>query len=61
MKGPLFNNFEGNRDGIIKEELIQYRVKNGMLTKITTVRNYYPNGDDYIDDTSYIPICEVKE
>lgn len=61
MKGPLLDTFNKSREGDIKEELTQYRIKDGMLTKVVVNRNYFNNCEDYIDDITYIPICEVKE
>lgn len=61
MEGPLLTNFNGCRDGVVKEELIQYRIKNGMLTKVITTRNYLGSEENYIDYTSYVPICAVND
>ena len=34
--GPFTSAFESSVEGIVKQELITYRVKNGMLIKETT-------------------------
>ena len=38
--GPLVSAFESDVTGVVKQELITYRIKNGMLQKETTQRRY---------------------
>ena len=46
--------------GVIQQELITYRIKDGMLVKEVVKRDY--SGDhDYTDSYSSIPLAETKE
>ena len=38
--GPLVSAFERNVDGVVKQELITYRVKDGQFRKETTTRRF---------------------
>lgn len=60
LDGPLIGHFESDTQGVIKQEFITYRVKNGMLTKEVTTRQFTKDGTDYIDTTTYSPLWEVK-
>lgn len=57
-EGPFYEAFEGSKDGVIKQELITYRIRNGMLVVEKTQRSY--SGDDYQDTVSSMPLVEVK-
>jgi hypothetical protein len=56
--GPFYEAFEGSKDGVIKQELITYKIKDGMLVIEKTQRSY--SGDDYQDTVSSTPLAEVK-
>jgi hypothetical protein len=56
--GPFYDAFEGSVDGVIKQELITYRIRNGMLVIEKTQRSY--SGDDYQDTVSSMPLVEVQ-
>lgn len=58
--GPFTSAFESNVDGIIKQELITYRVKGNMLVKETTTRAFNHDNSDWHDTTSSAPLVEVK-
>ena len=60
LEGPLVSAFEADTQGVIKQEFITYRVKNGMLRKETTTRTFQENGKDWIDTSSVVPLVEVK-
>jgi hypothetical protein len=60
LDGPLVGAFEANTDGVVKQEFITYRVKDGMLRKETTTRTFQGNGKDWIDTSSVVPLVEVK-
>ena len=60
LDGPLIGHFESDTQGVIKQEFITYRVKNGMLTKEVTTRRFTKDGTDYIDTATYSPLWEVK-
>ena len=57
-EGPFYEAFEGSKDGVIKQELITYKIKNGMLVIEKTMREYSNN--DYQDTVSSHPLAEVK-
>ena len=59
-EGPFTSAFESDKTGVIKQELITYRVKDGMLRKETTVRNFNTDQTDWHDSQSVDPIVEVK-
>jgi hypothetical protein len=55
-EGPFKNVFEADATGVIRREIITYRiVKDGMIRE-TTVRDYYKNGD-YHDSQTTLPMC----
>jgi hypothetical protein len=56
--GPFVSAFESDIDGVIKQELITYRVVNGMLRKEVTERTF-TNGD-WLDTSTVKPLAEVK-
>jgi len=57
-EGPFYEAFEGSKDGVIKQELITYRIRNGMLVIEKTMRDYSNN--DYQDTVSSTPLVEVQ-
>lgn len=54
-ESPYKTMFEQPADGIFQQELVTYRVKNGMLTKVTVVRKFSDN--DYFDSEKVEPLC----
>jgi len=58
-EGPMKNHIEDTEHEIIKAEYTTYRIKNGMMTKDTTTRNFKANGD-YNDCYHSEPLVEVK-
>ena len=60
LDGPLIAAFESDVEGVIKQEFITYRVKDGMLRKETTVRQFSDNSTDWIDTSTVQPLAEVK-
>lgn len=60
LDGPLVAAFESDTTGVVKQEFITYRIKDGMLRKETTVRQFTDNGTDYIDTSTVQPLAEVK-
>lgn len=56
---PYTTAFSLPTKGIIKQELITYEVKDGMLRKVTTTREF--SGNDYDDYQTIEPLCAVKE
>jgi hypothetical protein len=58
-EGPFVTAFEQDVTGVVKQELITYRVKNGMLRKEVTTRTF--KGPKDWDDTSTVtPLVEVN-
>ena len=58
-QGPFYAAFEGDTTGVIKQELITYRIRDGVLVKEVVQRKYSKN--DYQDNTSVTPLAEVKD
>ena len=59
-EGPLVSAFEQDTTGVIKQEFVTYRIKDGMLRKETTTRTFQSDGQDWIDTSSVVPLVEVK-
>ena len=58
--GPLVSAFESDVTGVVKQELITYRIKNGMLRKEVTSRRFNSDQTDWHDSQSTDPMMEVK-
>ena len=58
--GPLVSAFNTDPEGVIKQELITYRVKDGMLRKETTTRKFNSDQTDWHDSNTVDPMMEVK-
>ena len=58
--GPFVSAFETDIDGVVKQELITYRVKDGMLRKETTTRKFNSDQSDWHDSQSVDPMMEIK-
>lgn len=58
LDGPLVSAFEADTNGVIKQEFVTYRIRDGMLVKETTSRKF--QGNDYHDVSSSEPLLEVK-
>lgn len=56
---PYRTMFEQPTDGIFQQELITYRIKDGMLSKVTVVRKFFK--DDYYDNETVEPLCAIKK
>lgn len=56
-EGPFFDAFEGTTNGVLRQELITYKIRDGMLVMERTMRHYV--GDDYTDSVSSIPLAEA--
>ena len=55
--GPFKNAFDADTDGVIRREIISYRMKNGIMTKESATRDYYKSGD-YHDSQSTQPLVD---
>ena len=58
--GPLVSAFESDTTGVVKQQFITYRVKDGMLRKETTTR-IFQGKDDLTDSSSVEPLVAVKD
>ena len=58
--GPLVSAFESDPTGVVKQELITYRAKDGMLRKETTTRKFNSDQTDWHDSQSVDPMMEIK-
>ena len=58
-QGPFYTAFQGDNTGVIKQELVTYRIRDGILVKEVVSRDYSKN--DYTDNFSVTPLAEVKE
>jgi hypothetical protein len=58
-EGPFTSAFESDIEGVVKQELITYRIKNGMLRKEVTTREFRDNGKDWNDTSSIQPLVQV--
>jgi hypothetical protein len=54
-EGPFQNAFDADTTGVIRREIITYRLSKGMMIKETAVRDYYKNGD-YHDSQTTLPL-----
>lgn len=60
LDGPLVSAFEADVDGVVKQEFITYRIKDGMLRKETTIRQFNSDHTDWHDTSTVQPLAEVK-
>ena len=58
--GPFVSAFETDPEGVVKQELITYRVKGGMLRKETTTRKFNLDQTDWHDSITVDPLMEIK-
>jgi hypothetical protein len=55
--GPFKNAFDADTKGVVRREIVTYRMKNGTMVKETAVRDYYASGD-YHDSQNCMPLTE---
>ncbi len=55
--GPFKNAFDADTDGVIRREIVSYRMKNGIMIKESATRDYYKSGD-YHDSQSTQPLVD---
>jgi hypothetical protein len=53
--GPFKSAFEADTKGVVRREIVTYRVRDGMLIKEEASRDYYRSGD-YHDSMSSLPL-----
>ena len=54
-EGPFKNAFDADTTGVIRREIVTYRMKNGIMVKEEACRDYYISGD-YHDSQSAAPL-----
>jgi len=59
-EGPFYAAFQGDITGVIKQELVTYKIRDGILIKETVQRDYSNSGTDYIDSSSSTPLGVIK-
>ena len=57
--GPFVSAFESDTTGVVKQHLITYRVKDGMLRKETTTRQFSDTGD-WHDSSTVEPLVRQE-
>lgn len=61
LDGPFKSAFERDTTGVIKQELVTYVKKDGMLVKEVTTRQFSKDGKDWHDSTTSHPLVEVVD
>ena len=56
-EGPFKTAFDADTDGVVRREIITYRMKNGIMVKEEASRDYYKSGD-YHDSNNSKPLVE---
>lgn len=51
-EGPFKNAFDADTTGVVRREIVTYRIKDGMMVKESATRDYYANGDYHDNQTS---------
>ena len=54
-EGPFKDAFKADIDGVIRREIISYRIRNGIMIKEEASRDYYQSGD-YHDNQNTKPL-----
>jgi len=56
-EGPYKAAFDADTSGVIRREIITYRMRNGIMVKEEASRDYYKSGD-YHDSNNTKPLVE---
>ena len=59
--GPMKAHVERDTVGVVKQEFITYRKKDGMLVKETTIRTFRGTNGDYNDSYYHEPLVKISE
>ena len=54
-EGPFQSAFTADIEGVVRREIITYRMKNGIMIKEEASRDYYKSGD-YHDTSNVTPL-----
>lgn len=57
--GPFKAAFDADTDGVIRREIVTYRMKDGIMIKEEATRDYYKSGD-YHDSNNSKPLVLVE-
>lgn len=55
--GPFKAAFDADTDGVVRREIVTYRIVGGSMYKLTATRDYYANGD-YHDTVNSTPLIQ---
>ena len=61
LDGPFKSAFENDTTGVVKQELITYKVQNGMFVKEVSTRHFTGNGQDWYDTSSSEPLLYIGD
>jgi hypothetical protein len=56
-EGPFKSAFDADTAGVIRREIVTYRMRDGIMVKESANRDYYKSGD-YHDSHSTTPMVE---
>ena len=56
-EGPFKSAFDADTSGVVRREIVTYRMRDGIMIKETACRDYYKSGD-YHDSQSTTPMVE---
>ena len=59
QRGPFLDFLNSDLEGVVRREVVTYRVVNGTLRKETATRDYYGD-EDYHDTSSTLPLSLKK-
>lgn len=57
VEGPFKNAFDADIIGVVRREIVTYRIRDGIMIKETASRDYYKDGD-YHDSQAVMPLVE---
>lgn len=57
VDGPFKSAFDADTEGVIRREIVTYRMKGNIMVKEEAFRDYYKSGD-YHDGQSSTPLIE---
>jgi hypothetical protein len=54
-EGPFKQAFDADLEGVVRREIVTYRLRNGIMVKESACRDYYKSGD-YHDSQNTMPL-----
>ena len=54
-EGPFKSAFDADLEGVVRREIVTYRLRNGIMVKESACRDYYKSGD-YHDSQNTMPL-----